>query len=87
MQRGTVLTGDTSKQVRDQKEFEATQVGCYKQKILCGRPLSYEPKIRRSLRRKAFFTLWHPKYRVFSLVKQMNIFLVNMKNQTMQVEH
>ena len=25
MQRGTVLTGDTSKQVRDQKEFEATQ--------------------------------------------------------------
>ena len=33
MQRGTVLTGDTSKQVRDQKEFEATQVGCEMQKI------------------------------------------------------
>ena len=30
MQRGTVLTGDTSKQVRDQKEFEATQAGCDK---------------------------------------------------------
>ena len=82
MQRGTVLTGDTSKQVRDQKEFEATQVGCDKQQIY----LQYFPvhKTERSGLRVLYLS--HLKHRVFSLTIQMNIFLVNMKNQTMQAE-